>query len=259
MSQEDYYSILGVRKNASAEEIKKAYKKLAVKWHPDKNLENQEAASEKFKKIGMAYDVLGDSKKRAEYDNGGVTYDDVPQQRQNYFGHHNHHHHFSHQNAHELFQRMFREMDSFHDDFFNNDPFMNRGFGGRQRNNNTSSSHSNSMSHPFPGRNSLFDDFFGGDPFSGFGDMNNGRTSSSSSSYSSSSFSGGAGRSGKSVSTSTFIDSSGRRTTKTTTTTYNPDGTSNIETNEFQEDAPPPRITSDNNSRRNLLNFSGRR
>ena len=59
MSQKDcYYSILGVKKDATSDEIKKAYKKLAVKWHPDKNLENQEIASEKFKKIGEAYDVI---------------------------------------------------------------------------------------------------------------------------------------------------------------------------------------------------------
>ncbi len=67
---EDYYSILGVNKTASADEIKKSYRKLAVKWHPDKNPGNK-AAEEKFKKISEAYAVLSDSKKREQYDQFG--------------------------------------------------------------------------------------------------------------------------------------------------------------------------------------------
>lgn len=68
---EDYYQILGVNKKASADEIKKAYRKLAIKWHPDKNPNNKAAAEEKFKKISEAYAVLSDAKKREEYDNFG--------------------------------------------------------------------------------------------------------------------------------------------------------------------------------------------
>lgn len=68
---EDYYQILGVNKKATADEIKKAYRKLAVKWHPDKNPNNKTAAEEKFKKISEAYAVLSDPKKRDEYDNFG--------------------------------------------------------------------------------------------------------------------------------------------------------------------------------------------
>jgi curved DNA-binding protein len=67
---EDYYQVLGVDKKASADEIKKAYRKLAVKWHPDKN-PNNKAAEEKFKKISEAYAVLSDAKKREEYDQFG--------------------------------------------------------------------------------------------------------------------------------------------------------------------------------------------
>lgn len=67
---EDYYQVLGVDKKASADEIKKAYRKLAVKWHPDKN-PNDKAAEEKFKKISEAYAVLSDAKKRDEYDQFG--------------------------------------------------------------------------------------------------------------------------------------------------------------------------------------------
>ncbi|MDD3250652.1 MAG: DnaJ C-terminal domain-containing protein [Smithellaceae bacterium] len=68
---EDYYQVLGVAKKATAEEIKKAYRKLAVKWHPDKNPNNKAAAEEKFKKISEAYAVLSDAEKRKNYDNFG--------------------------------------------------------------------------------------------------------------------------------------------------------------------------------------------
>ena len=64
----DYYKILGVNKNATSSEIKKAYRELAKKYHPDKNKGNIEA-EEKFKEIQEAYDTLGDEKKRKEYDN----------------------------------------------------------------------------------------------------------------------------------------------------------------------------------------------
>jgi curved DNA-binding protein len=67
---EDYYQVLGVDKKAPADEIKKAYRKLAVKWHPDKNPGNK-AAEEKFKKISEAYAVLSDEKKREQYDQFG--------------------------------------------------------------------------------------------------------------------------------------------------------------------------------------------
>ena len=60
---EDYYQILGITKKATADEIKKAYRKLAVKWHPDKNPNNKVAAEEKFKKISEAYAVLSDPEK----------------------------------------------------------------------------------------------------------------------------------------------------------------------------------------------------
>jgi curved DNA-binding protein len=64
---EDYYKILGVEKNASTEDIKKSYRKLALKWHPDKN-PNNKPAEEKFKKISEAYAVLSDPEKRKNYD-----------------------------------------------------------------------------------------------------------------------------------------------------------------------------------------------
>ena len=67
---EDYYNVLGVDKKASADEIKKAYRKLALKWHPDKN-PNNKSAEEKFKKISEAYAVLSDTEKRQQYDQFG--------------------------------------------------------------------------------------------------------------------------------------------------------------------------------------------
>ncbi|MBU0570950.1 MAG: DnaJ domain-containing protein [Candidatus Omnitrophica bacterium] len=68
MSEKDYYKVLGVAENASQDEIKKAYRKLAVKYHPDKNPGNKRA-EEHFKKVTEAYYSLGDEKRRAEYDN----------------------------------------------------------------------------------------------------------------------------------------------------------------------------------------------
>ncbi len=68
---EDYYKLLGVSKNASKEEIKKAFRKLAMKYHPDKNKDNKEAA-EKFKKINEAYAVLSNDEKRKQYDMFGA-------------------------------------------------------------------------------------------------------------------------------------------------------------------------------------------
>lgn len=72
--RKDYYAILGVNKDASQDEIKKAYRKLAIKYHPDKN-PGDKSAEEKFKEASEAYEVLGDEKKRADYDNPASNFD----------------------------------------------------------------------------------------------------------------------------------------------------------------------------------------
>jgi len=73
MEYKDYYKILGVDKKASQAEIKKAYRKLAVKHHPDKNQGNK-ASEEKFKELNEAYEVLGDPEKRKKYDSLGANW-----------------------------------------------------------------------------------------------------------------------------------------------------------------------------------------
>ncbi|PKI51347.1 hypothetical protein CRG98_028294, partial [Punica granatum] len=67
----DYYKILGVDRSAKDDDLKKAYRKLAMKWHPDKNPNNKKEAEAKFKQISEAYDVLSDPQKRAVYDQYG--------------------------------------------------------------------------------------------------------------------------------------------------------------------------------------------
>ena len=73
MEYKDYYKVLGVEKNASQSDIKKAYRKLAVKHHPDKNKDNK-AAEEKFKEVNEANEVLSDPEKRKKYDELGENY-----------------------------------------------------------------------------------------------------------------------------------------------------------------------------------------
>lgn len=71
MAKEDYYQLLGIDRNASDDEIKKSYRSKAMKFHPDRNKDNPEAAEAKFKQIKEAYEVLSDPKKRSAYDQFG--------------------------------------------------------------------------------------------------------------------------------------------------------------------------------------------
>ena len=101
MAKRDYYEVLGVSKSADEKELKKAYRKLAIKYHPDKNPDDKEA-EEKFKEAAEAYEVLSDAKKKAQYDRfghagmgqqggfgggrGGMTMDDIFSQFGDVFG-----------------------------------------------------------------------------------------------------------------------------------------------------------------------------
>ena len=96
----DYYNILGVNKSSNKEEIKTAYKKLALKYHPDKNINNKKEAEGKFKEVSEAYEILSDEQKKNNYDNG-----------QNIIIH-NH-------NPFDIFENMFKQHHSFNIDISN--------------------------------------------------------------------------------------------------------------------------------------------
>ncbi len=68
---EDYYKLMGLKRDATDDQIKKAFKKLAIRYHPDKNQDNPEAAKKKFQEIANAYETLSDPEKRRVYDQLG--------------------------------------------------------------------------------------------------------------------------------------------------------------------------------------------
>lgn len=95
--EKNYYKILGVQRDAGLKQIKKAYRDLALQWHPDKNTENKEEAEKMFHDIGEAYEVLSDEEMRGKYDRG----EDVFDNQGGGGGHHT--------NAHQFFHQQFRQ------------------------------------------------------------------------------------------------------------------------------------------------------
>ncbi|XP_062235697.1 dnaJ homolog subfamily B member 6b isoform X2 [Platichthys flesus] len=210
----EYYDMLGVQRNATQDEIKKAYRKLALKWHPDKNPDYKEEAERKFKELSEAYEVLSDESKRSIYDRYGKDGLSAGG-RGGGEGHYNHYDggSFTFRNPEDVFREFFGGRDPFAD-LFAEDPFdFYRGNCGRQG----GASH-NRMGGPifafggFPAFGHGFPAFDQG--FSSFGGMGGGGVTS----FSSSSFGGGGGGGGmgnfKSVSTSTKFINGRRITTK---------------------------------------------
>lgn len=182
MSDTDYYAVLGIQKSATESDIKKAYRKLALKWHPDKNIGNNQAEAErKFKQISEAYEVLSDPDKRAHYDRYG-------KEKPGAGAGGSFNTRFSHRDPFEVFKDFFGGRDPFKD-FFDSD------LGGFPR------GHSNFSSN-FTNSHSFFSNF-GATSGNGFGTLDSGWHSTS------------APANARSSSTSTVIRNGNRIVTKT--------------------------------------------
>ncbi|XP_053569801.1 dnaJ homolog subfamily B member 6 [Bombina bombina] len=212
----EYYDVLGVHRNSSPEDIKKAYRRLALKWHPDKNPDNKDEAERRFKEVAEAYEVLSDVKKREIYDKygkegltggggGGGSHYDNPFE----FG-------FTFRSPDDVFREFFGGRDPFSFDLFADDPFDD--FFGNRR------GHRGSRNRPGGSFFSAFGGFpgFGSGFGSGFSPFDTGFSSSFSSighgggftSFSSSSFGGTGMGNFKSVSSSTKVINGRKITTK---------------------------------------------
>jgi len=175
--RKDYYQILGIEKTTSEADIKKAYKKLALKWHPDKNPDNREAAQRKFQEIAEAYSVLSNPQKRKEYDMGGFAgcggfqgfggFNDFGFQS-SFPGTHGRHfedYSVNFAQAEAIFRQFFGGKDPFSTFADDDDDFFGGGFLGRKGNSTNNASHA--RKDFFSG---VFNDpFFTHDPFNDFG------------------------------------------------------------------------------------------
>lgn len=204
-----YYEVLGVQRHALAKDIKKAYRKLALKWHPDKNPENKEEAERKFKQVSEAYEVLSDAKKRDVYDRcgkggfngeggggGGRSHFDRPSR----FG-------FTFRKPDDVFRECFGGRDPFS---FSEDP-LDDFFGARRGPSGSRSRGTTSFFSAFTGSSAFGGKFPSSDAgFSSFGPIGPGGLNS----FPSMSFGGGGMGNVKSVSTSIRIVNGRKTTTK---------------------------------------------
>ena len=221
-----YYEVLGVSKQATEDDIRKSYKKLALKWHPDKNPDNIKEAEEKFKEIGEAYACLSDKEKKAVYDRYGheglsAGSERTPGGRYSP-GHFSDFTSFSFGSANDIFDRLFKNgfFDD-DDDFFGS--HFNNGPGNRHKGQKTTSS------SPFGG--------FGG--FGGFNDFgfdSRGGDDIFSRNSMFTNFGGSSGATGVSKSTSTVIKG-GKKIVTEKTTTVQADGKKTVQVKEIISDA----------------------
>ncbi|PRP80476.1 hypothetical protein PROFUN_11698 [Planoprotostelium fungivorum] len=134
----DYYAILGIQRTADESETRKAYKKLALQWHPDRNINNKEQAEVKFKEISEAYEVLIDKNKKEMYDlygEEGLKGQPPPQNKPQNFsfgadpfrGQNNYTHRYTPSSADDIFAQFFQNMAGGGMGGFSRSPFMNGG------------------------------------------------------------------------------------------------------------------------------------
>ncbi|XP_073970976.1 dnaJ homolog subfamily B member 6-like isoform X3 [Rhodnius prolixus] len=174
----DYYKILEVNKGASTADIKKAYRRLALKWHPDKNPDNADEANKKFKEISQAYEVLSDDNKRKIYDEQRTARAATANQGYHYY--HSHHHTkppksggifrtFFHSPFHRFFDKKRRIYDQYGVEGLNGMGGGGRGPGSRHFDDDMDFGFSFTFRDP----EEVFREFFGGSPFANLFRANN--------------------------------------------------------------------------------------
>ncbi|KAJ2887721.1 DnaJ sub B member 6 [Coemansia asiatica] len=208
VAETKYYELLGLSTSAPADEIKKAYRKLSLKWHPDKNPNNRSEAEEKFKQLAEAYSVLSDPEMRSKYDQygeAGLKRNFQPDHHSNSQGYQHDEFGFRFRSAQDVFKDFFGGQDPFASMFgmpFGDpfgDPFFSQSAGPAGMRGNAAGETVERQRRPYSGNTNDFGGFggFGGFPSmmfsSGFGGGAGGMPATGSFSFISSSTIGGAG------------------------------------------------------------------